>query len=202
MLQTTKKQHNAPNYPAAPLILQRNMQLDACPKGMESIRKLDQKQRLDLLAKTPFLDQKDGLIKVGGRLTHADLAFCRKRPILIPDTLTGDAPLGYLHSKTEHQGRKITTSSIRENGFWPVGGRGRITRLSATCVPCRKLRGPVMTQKITHLPEQRLYRTPPFYHCGIDVFGHFLIQHSKATREFKRSGNVRFNEYRIFQVSV
>ena len=39
-----------------------------------------------------------------------------------------------------------------------------------------------MSQKMADLPEQRLYRTPPFYHCGIDVFGHFFISHGKATR--------------------
>ena len=39
-----------------------------------------------------------------------------------------------------------------------------------------------MAQKMADLPAQRLYRTPPFFHCGIDVFGHFLIRHGKATR--------------------
>ena len=32
------------------------------------------------------------------------------------------------------------------------------------------------------LPEERLFRTPPFYRCGIDVFGHFNIRHGKVTR--------------------
>ena len=44
------------------------------------------------------------------------------------------------------------------------------------------LRAPVMNQKMADLPAQRLQRTPPFYHCGIDVFGHFPIRHGKATR--------------------
>ena len=39
-----------------------------------------------------------------------------------------------------------------------------------------------MTQKMADLPEQRLYRTPPFYHCGIDVFGPFNIRQGKTTR--------------------
>ena len=32
------------------------------------------------------------------------------------------------------------------------------------------------------LPEQRLFRTPPFYHCGIDVFGPYKVRHGKPTR--------------------
>ena len=143
---------------------------------------MDTKKRAEIFAKSPFVDPTDGLIKVGGRLSRADLSFGRKHPTLIPDTLTGDALLGYLHSKTEHQGRKITTSAVREAGFCPLGGSNRIRRIISTCVPCRTLRAPTMSQKMADLPEQRLYRTPPFYHCGIDVFGHFFISHGKATR--------------------
>ena len=39
-----------------------------------------------------------------------------------------------------------------------------------------------MKQKMAELPEQRLWKTPPFYHCGMDVFGHFVISHGKHTR--------------------
>ena len=149
---------------------------------MESIKKLDPRKRQEVLSKSPFLDPDDGLIKVGGRLSRADLTFGRKHPTLIPDTLTGDALLGHLHNETQHQGRKITSSAIREEGFCPIGGRRRIDRIVASCISCRKLRAPCMSQKMADLPEQRLFRTPPFYHCGIDVFGHFNIRHGKVTR--------------------
>ena len=39
-----------------------------------------------------------------------------------------------------------------------------------------------MSQKMADLPETRLWKTPPFFNCGIDVFGHFNIRHGKATR--------------------
>merc|ERR1711873_218911 len=182
LLDETLKQTNATNIQEASIILQNEIQREAGPKGMESINKLETKKRQELLAKSPFFDQIDGIIKVGGRLARADLTFGRKHPTLIPDNLKGDALIGYIHAKTDHQGRKISSSAIREAGFWPVGGRRRIDRLVATCVPCRTLRAPTMNQKMADLPEHRLYKTPPFYHCGIDVFGHFNIRHGKATR--------------------
>ena len=74
------------------------------------------------------------------------------------------------------------TASLREAGFYPLGGRHRVYQLIANCVHCRMLRQPTMTQQMADLPEQRLYRTPPFYHCGIDVFGHFTIRQGKPTR--------------------
>ena len=73
---------------------------------VESINKVESKKRSELLAKSPFLDQTDGIIKVGGRLARADLTFGRKHPTLIPDNLKGDALIGYIHAKTDHQGRK------------------------------------------------------------------------------------------------
>ena len=38
-----------------------------------------------------------------------------------------------------------------------------------------------MSLKMADLPEERLHKTPPFFHCGIDVFGHFYIRQGKAT---------------------
>ena len=39
------------------------------------------------------------------------------------------------------------------------------------------------------LPVERLQRTPPFAHVGIDVFGHFLIKDGRRTRA--RSGECK-----------
>ena len=75
-----------------------------------------------ILASSPFMDTDDGLVKVGGRLELCDLTFGRNHPTLIPDTEAGDALIGYLHSLIEHQGRKITSATIREYEYFLVGG--------------------------------------------------------------------------------
>merc|ERR1712074_316392 len=116
-------------------------------------------------------------------LARADLSFGRRHPTLVPDTELGDALLGDIHANSsQHQGRKVSSSAIREAGFYPVGGRERIDRLIRGCIPCKILRAPTMSQKMADLPEQRLFRTPPFYHCGIDVFGPYKVRHGKPTR--------------------
>ena len=180
--QSCQKGNDFPNLLETSVALQRKMQKEVWPKGIESIQQLHPKRRSEILAKSPFIDPSDGLIKVGGRLQRSDLSFGRKHPTLIPDSELGDALLGSVHAKTEHQGRKISSSSIREAGYFPIGGRRRIDRIIASCVLCRTLRAPTMSQKMADLPEQRLFRTPPFYHCGIDVFGHFNIRYGKQTR--------------------
>ena len=158
------------------------MQKEAWPLGLDTFKKLEPRKRTELLAMSPFLDKEDNLIKVGGRLSRADLSFGRKHPTLIPDTLTGDALLGFVHANKDHPGRKQSSHAIREAGYCPVGGRRRIDRIVSQCIPCRTLRGPAMSQKMADLPEHRHYKTPPFYHCGIDVFGPFKIRHGKVTR--------------------
>merc|ERR1712074_150059 len=182
LLTQTKQKHKTSNLQEASLILQKEMQKEAWPKGLATINSLPKAKRQELLAKSPFLDKADGLIKVGCRLARADLTFGRKHPTLVPDNLTGDALIGYIHANGQHQGRKISSSLIREAGFCPVGGRRRNDRLVSTCIPCRTLRAPTMSQKMADLPETRLWRTPPFYKCVIDVFGHFNIRHGKITR--------------------
>ena len=179
-LQTLQSSQEIPLNEAS-VALQKQMQKEAWPKGIDSFKSLGPQLRTAILSKSPFMDT-DGLIKVGGRLQQSDLSFGRKHPTLVPDTELGDALLGYLHANSAHQGRKISSSVIREDGFCPVGGRKRIDRLLRDCISCRILRAPTMSQKMADLPEQRLHRTPPFYNCGIDVFGPFKIRHGKATR--------------------
>ena len=152
------------------------MQSEAWPKGLDTIKQFEPRKRSELQAKCPFIDDSDGLLKVGGRLSRADLSFGRRHPILIPALPNGDALLGFIHAETQHQGRKIFISAIREAGYCPVGGRRRTSNLISSCVSCRILRAPLMSQKMADLPEERLYKTPPFYNCGIDVFGYFHIR--------------------------
>ena len=153
------------------------MQREALPEGIKSIEKLTPKaNKLLWTSHEPFCDKDDNkLIRGGGRLQASDLSFGRKHPILIPDTELGDALIGYLHDASGHQGRKINAAAIREKGYSIIGGRRRLQRIISSCLPCRTLRAPCMTQKMADLPEQRLWRTPPFLHCGIDVPCHLKI---------------------------
>ena len=140
---TTKE--NLPNLKKASLKLEAKMQKEAWPQGLTTITKLDKRLKQQITSKTPFVDQEDVLVKVGGRLELSDLTFGRKHPTLIPDTELGDALIAYLHSKTQHQIRKTTSAAIREAGYFPVGGRKRTERIVAARVSCRTLKAPKMT---------------------------------------------------------
>ena len=135
-IQQIKAEQGLSNDVEASLQLQRRMQREAWPKGLNSIDHLPKPQRDLIMKKAPFKDPTDGLIRVGGRLARSDLTFGRKHPVLIPDTEAGDDLVGYLHSQTLHQGRKTMMASIRKAGFYPLGGRHRVDQLIANCVHC------------------------------------------------------------------
>ena len=181
-LERVQAENVLPHLQSASMVLEKQMQKEVWPYGMESINKLPKREAASLLATdSPFLDE-DGLIKEGGRLAHANLTFGRKHPTLIPDSELGDALIGYLHQNAGHQGRKVSAALIRDEGYSVIGGRGRIQRIIACCVTCRTLSASPMTHKMADLPEYRLWKTPLFYHCGIDVFGHFAVTHGRRTR--------------------
>ena len=48
------------------------------------------------------------------------------------------------------------------------------------CVICWKLRGKFGDQKMSDLPKERCCEAAPFTHCGVDMFGPFIIRERKS----------------------
>ena len=136
-----------------------------------------------LVKLSPFID-KDGLLRVGGRLRLAHLSEAVKHPLLLPsnDPLTAALLLHY-HKKTLHQGRHITHGAIREAGYHIECGRKVINRLLNNCVTCRRLRAQCETPQMADLPLERMTPTPPFTAVGLDVFGFFMLANGPRTRK-------------------
>ena len=136
----------------------------------------------------PFLDDQ-GVLRVGGRLRQADMAFNKKHPALLPkEHPVTKALLLHLHQHTAHQGRGMLVSTLRNNGFWIVGASRMAGSLIHKCVTCRKLRGTLCEQRMADLPRDRLENVAPFTSSGVDYFGPFIIKEGR--KEIKRWGVV------------
>ena len=99
---------------------------------------LSEHDKLSALA--PQLDC-HGLIRVGGRLKNAKVAFSVKHPILVPqDHPISSIIIHHFHKLNKHQGSHITHNSIIQNGFHIQNGRKLIRKHLKDCVTCRKLR--------------------------------------------------------------
>jgi len=118
----------------------------------------------------PFLD-KAGILRVGGRLKHADLSEAAKHLNVLPKKgPVISLVIARYNSLVEHQGRGITHSKIRSSGFWIIGGASIISNITGKYTRCRMLTGPLQKQKMADLPENRVQLAPPFSYCAVDYF--------------------------------
>ena len=145
------------------------------------LRNVTSLQKLD-----PFLD-KDGVLRVGGCIRHADLNDEIKFPIILPrDGHITKLLVWHFHEASLHQGRTTTLNEIRSNGYWIIGGSSSVSRHILSCVRCRKLRSSPQSQKMSDLPEDRLHQEPPFMYCAVDYFGPWIVK--DKGKELKRYG--------------
>ncbi|XP_050419153.2 uncharacterized protein LOC126832434 [Patella vulgata] len=129
----------------------------------------------------PVIDEY-GLLRVGGRLSKAELPFQEKSPIILPASAhISTLIIRHHHELVQHQGRHFTEGAVRAAGFWIVGGKRLISSIIFKCVKCRKLRGKQEFQKMSDLPGNRLKPAPPFTYVGVDTFGPWSVV-SRRTR--------------------
>ena len=146
------------------------------------------KTTLDFNARlSPFLDEED-IIRVGGRLRHADLPATIKHPVLLSDS----HPLALLlirHYQVAvfHQGRTITAAAIHNAGFYIYHCYKAVRKEISNCVVCRRLRGPFLHQQMSDLHSDRIVESPPFTSTGLDVFGPYEITDGISTRRSSSS---------------
>ena len=172
---------------AASRILILSTQLVALSKEIQSLRNgvdLDRKSRLIPLK--PFLDR-EGILRVGGRLTHSELPEEQKHPILLPPNhhITQLIILEE-HKRLKHAGTQATLYSVREL-YWPLNGRN-ITRLIIhKCVRCFRAKPREIDYVMGDLPQERVSCSRPFLNVGVDYCGPLHIKE----RRFRNRGKLK-----------
>ncbi|XP_026094281.1 uncharacterized protein LOC113066585 [Carassius auratus] len=135
---------------------------------------------------SPFIDDHD-VLRVGGRLTQAELHSHVKHPAILPKGHhISRLLIKHFHEKVQHQGRGMTINEIRSNGIWILGCSSEVSSLIYKCIKCRKLRKCNQEQRMADLPPERMEATPPFTYSGMDCFGPFYVKEGR--KELKRYG--------------
>ncbi|XP_060071093.1 uncharacterized protein LOC132551006 [Ylistrum balloti] len=128
-----------------------------------------------ILSLNPFLD-KDGLLKVGGRLNRADLDKSEMHPWILPQKHhVSTLIVRHFHNIVKHQGRNRTEGAVRSGDYWIIGSKRLIASVIHSCVKCRKLRGKELHQIMSELPKDRVIPSSPFTSVGVDVFGPWQV---------------------------
>ncbi|KMQ87772.1 hypothetical protein RF55_12859 [Lasius niger] len=127
---------------------------------------------------SPFIDN-NGVIRVGGRLSHSKLPYSTKHPIVLPSKHNFTKMLIVSeHQRLLHAGPQSTLASLRQR-FWPIAGRSAVRQVTRSCIRCFRAapisRPPIMG----NLPTPRVSPARPFVHCGIDYCGPFMVRESR-----------------------
>ena len=125
---------------------------------------------------SPFMDDQN-LMRLKGRLRHADASYEMKHPILlsakhpIVRKLIEDA-----HENNYHEGAEYVRSILQQN-YWIIGLRNALRNVKLKCVKCRKQQVGVVQPFMADLPKERLEeRVVPFANTGVDYFGPFEVR--------------------------
>lgn len=131
---------------------------------------------------SPFLDDQ-GIIRVGGRLTHAALHPHVKHPAVLPrDSHVSALLVKHYHERVHHQGRGMTMNELRSKGILILGCSNVVSSHFYKCTKCRKFRRGMEQQRMADLPEDQMETAPPFTYCGA---GWTALGHSTSKKEGK-----------------
>uniref|UniRef100_A0A182I5D7 Integrase zinc-binding domain-containing protein n=1 Tax=Anopheles arabiensis TaxID=7173 RepID=A0A182I5D7_ANOAR len=121
-----------------------------------------------------FLD-KEGLLRIGGRLSQLAIPYTEKHSLILPDRahLTKLLPRVY-HLRAMHGGLRATLAAMRRE-FWPINGRSVVNGVCRSCVICFKAAPTTVTQPSGQLPEPRATPSRPFSVVGMDYCGPFYL---------------------------
>ena len=123
----------------------------------------------------PSLDD-DGVMRIGGRLRHADVTVSSKQILLPRDHHVTTLIVRHVHHVVcLHSGAEYVLSMIRRE-YWIPRARTLIRRLIRGCKTCIRLHGRPMAPKMADLPPERLAKDQrAFSYTGIDCLVRFLL---------------------------
>ncbi|XP_015522747.2 uncharacterized protein LOC107226442 [Neodiprion lecontei] len=132
-----------------------------------------------LIAFRPF-SNKEGVLRVGGRLRHAEIDIDQKNPAILPSRHTLTKPIiRQEHERLHYCGTEQLLSALRQR-FWILSGRREIKKIVKRCVQCFRCKPRGQEIIMEDLPKARVvgFRRP-FTCTGVDYAGPIKIKESR-----------------------
>ena len=136
---------------------------------------------------SPFVDDRVGLLRVGGRLQLSTVAYSSRHPILLPnDSHLTRLIVEHFHILHMHAGTRTLQAFLGQH-YWIVSSRRVVRACISRCLVCTKLRAKIITPAMGNLPHVRVSPCRPFANVGIDYAGPFVLKESgrRNARTFK-----------------
>ena len=100
-------------YEQAKVVILRCVQYGAFTTDIECLKHSEKLPRTSPLAKLCPIIDKDGLLRVGGRLRTADVSNEERHPLIFPNLChVWTLIVRHYHAKVQHQGRVFTHGSV------------------------------------------------------------------------------------------
>lgn len=131
-----------------------------------------------IAALNPFIDETDGILRVGGRIQSDNLTYNQRHPaILAYSNVLVELIIRDAHLTTLHGGNTLTLTYIRQS-YWILKAKRAIKYVLRRCVKCTRFRAETQQQQMGNLPEQRTTEARPFLFTGVDFCGPFDMKAS------------------------
>lgn len=138
-----------------------------------------------ILGLSPFLDISDGIeiMRVGGRLSQANVPYEVKHPILLPNThVVINALFEYVHRSNMHAGAHAICAFVRQQ-YWVINARKVARRTVRSCIACFRQRPQRANQIMGALPANRVQiGAHPFERAGLDFAGPLWMHYNQRGR--------------------
>lgn len=126
----------------------------------------------------PFLD-KEGILRINGRLAQSNMDFSQKFPILLPaNHYVVGLIIRFEHLKLFHAGPQAVLANLRLK-YWIVHGLVKVKSVLSECVICHRFKAKPANQMMGSLPADRTSAARPFIKVGIDFGGPLMIKQSR-----------------------
>ncbi|XP_058810958.1 uncharacterized protein LOC131675834 [Topomyia yanbarensis] len=118
----------------------------------------------------PYLS-KDGIIRVGGRISKSEEADDAKHPIPLPARhVFTRMLLKHYHERLLHAGPQLLLGTVRLR-YWPLGGRDVVRQIVHKFLRCFRVKPTRIQQFMGELPASRVTVSRPFSRAGVHYFG-------------------------------
>jgi transposase InsO family protein len=123
----------------------------------------------------PFID-KEGLIRVGGRLRHSTLPYQIIHQMILPaNHHFSRLVVSSEHIRLLHAGPQLLIASLREK-YWIPRIKSVVKTVIHQCLTCYKLKARATQQLMGELPSARVQPSRPFLTTGVDYAGPVLLK--------------------------
>lgn len=126
----------------------------------------------------PFLDDA-GLLRVGGRISRANVPHDAKYQILLPKRHPfTNLLIDFYHRTHLHVGPQTLQFALAQT-YWILCARDAVRMRTLRCIPCVRARPVAPQPSMAQLPAARVRALRAFLHTMVDFAGHFHLKSSK-----------------------